>query len=87
MRYVFIVLASVIITVAPSIAQNTFPPASFKNLQVLPKDSPARVVVGTMKGFANNLGCGAARDLHHLPSRQVDTDKYQGAVGDAACSS
>ena len=41
---------------ALSWAQNTFPPASFKNLQVLPKDSPARVVVGTMKGFANNLG-------------------------------
>ena len=34
------------------LAQATFPPASFKNLQVLPKDSPARVVVGTMKGFA-----------------------------------
>lgn len=39
-----------------ALAQATFPPASFKNLQVLPKDSPARVVVGTMKGFANNLG-------------------------------
>ena len=25
----------------PSFGQNTFPPASFKNLQVLPKDSPA----------------------------------------------
>ena len=41
---------------SPSFGQNTFPPASFKNLQVLPKDSPARVVVGTMKGFANHLG-------------------------------
>ena len=41
---------------SPLFAQNTFPPASFKNLQVLPKDSNARVVVGTMKGFANNLG-------------------------------
>jgi len=37
-------------------AQNTFPPASFKNLQVLPKDAPAGVVIGTMKGFANALG-------------------------------
>jgi hypothetical protein len=40
----------------PLFAQNKFPPASFKNLQVLPKDSTAAVVVGTMKGFANNLG-------------------------------
>ena len=50
------VAAIILFLSAPSFAQNTFPPASFKNLQVLPKDSPARVVVGTMKGFANNLG-------------------------------
>lgn len=50
------VVAALVFLPAPSFAQNTFPPASFKNLQVLPKDSPARVVVGTMKGFANNLG-------------------------------
>ena len=46
----------VLLMSAPSFAQNTFPPASFKNLQVLPKDSSASVVVGTMKGFAMNLG-------------------------------
>ena len=56
MRYVITVVAFAVISVVPAVAQNTFPPASFKNLQVLPKDSPARVVVGTMKGFANNLG-------------------------------
>ena len=44
------------VTAAPSLAQNTFPPASFKNLQVLPKDATAAVVVNTMKGFALNLG-------------------------------
>jgi hypothetical protein len=43
-------------TAAPSWAQNTFPPTSFKNLQVLPKDATAAVVVNTMKGFAINLG-------------------------------
>jgi hypothetical protein len=37
-------------------AQSTFPPPSFQNLQVLPKDASARVVVAAMKGFANNLG-------------------------------
>ncbi len=56
MRHVFGVAALVVMSAAPLCAQNTFPSASFKNLQVLPKDSPAGVVVGTMKGFANNLG-------------------------------
>jgi hypothetical protein len=56
MRHVLGVLALVVLGAMPLFAQNTFPPASFKNLQVLPKDAPARVVVGTMKGFANNLG-------------------------------
>jgi hypothetical protein len=41
---------------APAIAQATFPPSAFTNLQVLPRDASAAVVVGTMKGFANNLG-------------------------------
>ncbi len=44
------------LTAAPSWAQNKFPPTSFKNLQVLPKDATAAVVVNTMKGFAINLG-------------------------------
>jgi hypothetical protein len=55
MRSLAIVVFTMFIA-SPVVAQNTFPPASFKNLQVLPKDSPARVVIGTMKGFANNLG-------------------------------
>lgn len=49
-------LVALMVVATPVFAQNTFPPASFKNLQVLPKDAPASVVVGTMKGFANNLG-------------------------------
>ena len=56
MKIVGVIAAIVLFVSAPAFAQNTFPPALFKNLQVLPKDSPARVVVGTMKGFANNLG-------------------------------
>jgi hypothetical protein len=56
MKTVVVVAAIVLFVPASSFAQNTFPPASFKNLQVLPKDSPARVVIGTMKGFANGLG-------------------------------
>src|SRR5436190_17162416 len=49
-------VAMLLILPMPSLAQNTFPPASFKNLQVLPKDSSAALVVGTMKGFAGSLG-------------------------------
>ena len=52
-----LVLAAALLAATPSaFAQGTFPPSSFKNLQVLPKDASAVVVVGTMKGFANNLG-------------------------------
>jgi hypothetical protein len=50
------VFALVVFGAMPLFAQTTFPPASFKNLQVLPKDAPAGVVIGTMKGFANALG-------------------------------
>jgi hypothetical protein len=46
----------VLLSASPLFAQARFPPSSFKNLQVLPKDATAGVVVGTMKGFANNLG-------------------------------
>ena len=56
MKAIGTVATIVLLMSAPSFAQNTFPPASFKNLQVLPKDSSASVVVGTMKGFAMNLG-------------------------------
>ena len=50
------VVAFVLLSAPPLFAQAKFPPASFKNLQVLPKDASAAVVVGTMKGFANGLG-------------------------------
>ena len=52
-----VMLTAILIVCANSAyGQGTFPPASFKNLQVLPKDAPASRVIGTMKGFANNLG-------------------------------
>jgi hypothetical protein len=56
MKLVVGVAALVLIGASPLPAQNTFPPKSFKNLQVLPQDASAGVVIGTMKGFANNLG-------------------------------
>jgi hypothetical protein len=53
--FLLMVLGLILLS-APATAQGSFPPSSFKNLQVLPKDATARVVVSTMKGFANNLG-------------------------------
>ncbi len=53
LRLIVLILA---VPASPVLAQAKFPPASFTNLQVLPKDATAGVVVGTMKGFANNLG-------------------------------
>ena len=50
------VVALLVISSTTLFGQATFPPASFTNLQVLPKDSNAGVVIGTMKGFANSLG-------------------------------
>jgi hypothetical protein len=75
MRRPLFVTALVTLLAAPSFAQGTFPPASFKNLQVLPKDATAGVVVGTMKGFANNLGvrcqfCHVGKE--GLPLEQFD---------------
>ncbi len=68
-------VVAMVLFAAPLYAQNTFPPASFKNLQVLPKDAPAGVVIGTMKGFANNLGvrcqfCHVGKD--GMPLEQFD---------------
>ena len=71
-----LVMAAIILIAAlPASAQNTFPPESFKNLQVLPQDSNARVVVNTMKGFAMNLGvrcqfCHVGKE--GLPLEQFD---------------
>jgi len=56
MRTLFLVTTLVTGFTASVGAQATFPPASFKNLQVLPKDADAKTVVGTMKGFAIGLG-------------------------------
>ncbi|MBM3807598.1 MAG: hypothetical protein FJW22_05320 [Acidimicrobiia bacterium] len=56
MRLSLAVIGLVALFAAPAGAQGTFPPASSKNLQVLPKNSNASVVVGTMRGFAANLG-------------------------------
>src|SRR5262245_24764143 len=71
----FAIVLIVVVAASPASGQGTFPPASFKNLQVLPKDSDARAVVGTMKSFAMNLGvrcqfCHVGKE--GLPLEQFD---------------
>jgi Photosynthetic reaction centre cytochrome C subunit len=53
--FIAMIVTGLLLPVATA-AQGTFPPSSFQNLQVLPKDASAGVVVAAMKGFANNLG-------------------------------
>lgn len=74
MRSPFVVTAFVTLMAAPVLAQGTFPPSSFKNLQVLPKDAAARLVVGTMKGFANNLGVRC--QFCHLGEEGMPLEKF-----------
>jgi hypothetical protein len=75
MKRIIAIAASLVFGGTTLLAQATFPPASFKNLQVLPKDSGPAVVVGAMKGFANNLGvrcqfCHVGKE--GLPLEQFD---------------
>lgn len=70
-----LVIVAILASGAQVSAQGTFPPASFKNLQLLPKHATAGVVIGTMKGFANNLGvrcqfCHVGKE--GLPLEQFD---------------
>jgi hypothetical protein len=52
-----VVIGTQLATVAgPAAAQGKFPPDSFKNLKVLPKDISQRALIDTMRGFAIALG-------------------------------
>jgi hypothetical protein len=75
MRRTIIVVSLVLCGSISAFAQGAFPPSSFKNLQVLPKDATAATVVGTMKGFATSLGvrcqfCHVGKE--GLPLEQFD---------------
>jgi hypothetical protein len=51
----FLVFAA-FVPASTAIAQRTFPPKTFDNLQVLPKASTAAEIINTMKGFTGALG-------------------------------
>ncbi len=53
---------------APAAAQRRFPPDSFTNLKVLPKNIDQRTLLNTMRGFAMALGVRCA--YCHVASRE-----------------
>jgi len=77
-----ITVAAVVLSAATLSAQGTFPPKSFQNLRVLPKDAIAAVVVGTMKGFANNLGVRC--QFCHIGEEGLALEKFDFVSDDKA---
>jgi hypothetical protein len=51
-----VLLVALTILCGGAVAQGRFPPDSFTNLKVLPKDIDQRTLVNTMRGFAQALG-------------------------------
>lgn len=51
-----LVVACGLALATPVSAQGTFPPDTFTNLQVLPKDASPNVVITAMKNFTRGLG-------------------------------
>ncbi|MFN8061097.1 MAG: hypothetical protein U0Q12_18200 [Vicinamibacterales bacterium] len=63
-RWIVALAATLIGGMPPLFGQGAFPPTSFRNLQVLSKDTPAKDVIATMRGMSQGLGvrcpCSAA---------------------------
>jgi hypothetical protein len=75
-------VAVVLVCASPALAQGTFPPASFKNLQVLPKDATAQTVVGTMKTFA--IGLGVRCQFCHIGKEGMPLGEFDFVSDDVA---
>src|SRR5262245_38840403 len=59
---------------APVSAQGKFPPDTFVNLLVLPKDSPPNAVITAMKNFARGLGVRC--QFCHIGEEGMPLDKF-----------
>jgi len=70
----FVLIAVGVLCATPAFAQGTFPPSSFKNLQVLPKDAAAAVVVGMMKSFA--VGRGVRCQFCHIGKEGMPLEQF-----------
>ncbi len=56
-----IVCVLFVVAASPAFAQGTFPPASFKNLQVLPKDATARIMMRLTEDINKQLDAAVPR--------------------------
>jgi tetratricopeptide (TPR) repeat protein len=65
---------------APLVAQGKFPPDSLTNLQVIPKDTPVRAVIGMMRGFTEALGVRC--QYCHVGEEGQPLDKFDFASDD-----
>ncbi len=76
-----LILAAVAGLSAPTVAQRRFPPDSFTNLKVLPKNIDQRTLLNTMRGFAMALGVRCAY-CHVAPREDAPLDSIDFAKDD-----
>ncbi len=76
-----LILAAVAGLSAPAAAQRHFPPDSFTNLKVLPKNIDQRTLLNTMRGFAMALGVRCAY-CHVAPREDAPLDSIDFAKDD-----
>jgi len=76
-----LVVMSIGILARPARAQGKFPPDSFTNLKVLPKNIDQRTLISTMRGFALGLGVRCTY-CHVAPNDQAPLDSINFASDD-----
>jgi Photosynthetic reaction centre cytochrome C subunit len=77
---ILLVAGVAVVTARPAAAQGHFPPDSFTNLKVLPKNIPVRTLINTMRGFTEALGvrcpfCHVGREGQPLDSFNFASDE------------
>jgi Photosynthetic reaction centre cytochrome C subunit len=77
---VFVVSAAIAVP-RPAAAQRKFPPDSFTNLKVLPKNIDQRTLISTMRGFALSLGVRCSY-CHVSPREDAPLDSIDFAKDD-----
>ena len=78
---VLVVLAAMVLPPARAQAQGKFPPDSFTNLKVLPKNIDQRTLINTMRGFAQGLGVRCTY-CHVAPREDAPLDSIAFAKDD-----
>lgn len=75
----FLLLPALLLSASPAFGQGKFPPDSFTNLKVLPKDISKPALIGMMRGFTGALGvrcqyCHVGREGMPLDSFNFTSD-------------